>query len=110
MMRETGIDETATVIQVDVSAEVYLRHKEDPLHLLLTFCLSSDHLTEAEDPVERFMEIAQETVNEPWNLKSSRFILSNDKWDKYIIDTSEIQAVTLHAPALDDIMRKLEEL
>lgn len=109
MMREPNVPDDASVVVIDVGMEVYLRHRPDPIHVLGTFQFNLDHLDQ-EDLLESFMGIVTQTCKSVMNSKDDlRFVLSDRNSNKFMIETAEIQGISLLAPSLDTLKQAVDE-
>jgi hypothetical protein len=116
-MRETGIPEGAPTVTLDLQMLVYVRGREDPINFLGSFCFQRAHLEEEVDddgdPTtarKSFMDIAGNTVKSVLLDRSAPLaVLSDRNESMFIIQTDEIQGVSLLAPAPNTIMDAMEE-
>ena len=113
MMKETNPGE-GELVCVDVQIYIYLKDRPDPLDLNVTFKLLKAHLEvdddgqPLEDPVEMFMDIVVNTFHTAMNdREKKRLILSDQKWNKFLVNVDDIQAVSLMTPT-DQVERALE--
>lgn len=109
MMRENDIPEDAQRVTIDLGMEVYLRHRPDPINLVGTFQFGAHHL-DPEDLLESFMTIVTHTVKNVMNSRDEhRFVLSDRNANKFVIETSEIQAMSLLAPSTETITKAVQD-
>lgn len=98
MMEELGLSDDAPRVIVSVGLEIYLRHREDPIHCLGTFRFSREHL-ETENKLDNFMTIVTNTFAAAIDDKKvTRIILSDKKFNKFMIQSEDILAVSILAP------------
>jgi len=109
MIKEPNIPDEALRVTLDVQLEVYLRNRTDPLQCLGTFYFSQEHLDE-DDLVESFMAIVTNTLRAvSFDRSQPMAVLSDRNGNKFMIETSEIQAVSVLAPATNTITKAIEE-
>ena len=109
MIREPNIPDEATRVTLDVQLEVYLRHRTDPLLCLGTFYFSKEHLDD-DDLVESFMSIVTNTLRSvSFDRSQPMAVLSDRNGNKFMIETSEMQAVSVLAPTTNTITKAIEE-
>jgi hypothetical protein len=108
MMRETDLPEEAETVILDANTEVYLRHREDPVRVLCTFCFNREHL-ENDDPVESFMGIVTSTIRNAINDRTKPLlILSDGAGNKTVLESSEVQGISVQAPSTNTILEAME--
>jgi len=109
MMREPNIPEDASAVIIDVGMELYLRHRPDPLHILGTFQFNVEHL-DPDDLLESFMGIVTQTLKSVMNSKDEqRFILSDRLANKFMVETAEIQSISLLAPSVETVQQAVKD-
>ena len=108
MIREANIPEGAETVTLDAHVEVYLRHREDPVRLLATFQFQREHLRE-DAPGDSFLGIVNATVSDALNDRSQPLLyLSDDMGTEVMVETAEVQAVSVHAPETNTILEAME--
>lgn len=109
MMREPNIPDDVKQVIIDVGMEIYLRHRPDPINLIGTFQFGVHHL-DSDDLLESFMGIVTHTVKGVMNSKEDhRFVLSDRHSNKFVIETAEIQAMSLLAPSVETISEAVQD-
>lgn len=108
MRRKEGADE-GTMFTQPVSYEIYLKGREEPVQALATFELPKEMLTEGRE-LESFMEITTSHVLQTIDVvREHRFMLSDERFNKYIVMTDHIQAISIHAPEEQTLMEALND-
>ena len=109
MIKEPNIPEGAQTVTLDVTLEVYLRNRPDPLNLVGTFYFNREHLDDG-DLVESFMAIVSNTVRSAITDRSSPLmILSDKRGNKFFVELGEVQAISALAPDPNTIMEVLTD-
>jgi hypothetical protein len=109
VIREPNIPEDATKVILDVSMEVYLRGRHDPLQCVGSFYFNREHLDE-DDLVESFMGIVTSTFRSAiFDRSAPLVVLSDRNGNKFLIETSEMQAVSVLAPSPKTIGEAIEQ-
>lgn len=97
-MYESDMTDETPKIKVDVTMEIYLQGKDDPIRPVITFCFDRTRLEEGNE-LSSFMNIATLTLKEIWDRKSEPwFILSDRLFNKFVIPTDQVQGVSILAP------------
>ena len=109
MIKEPNIPDEAQRVTLDVQLEVYLRERTDPLLCLGTFYFNKDHLDD-EDLIESFMSIVSNTFRSAiFDRSQPLVILSDRNGNKFLIETSEMQAVSVLAPTTNTIVKAIKD-
>ncbi len=104
MMREPDLPSGAITVTIDVTMEVYLKDRQDPISYIGTFFFNRDHLNE-DALLESFMSIVTRTLRSVIDDRSeTMFILSDVRSNKFLILTDEIQAISILAPSEETIL------
>lgn len=109
MMKERGADPEAETAAIDVTYEIYLVGRDDPVSVNATFELRRDLMRtghEVEDFQEQAINYALRTID---IVREHRLILSDRFYNKFIFKTDELQAVSILAPSPENLIRMLEE-
>lgn len=108
-MRQRHGEEGAALFVQPVQYEIYLKGREDPVCALATFELNKEMLTEGRE-LEGFMEITTNHLLQTIDVvREHRFLLSDEKFNKFVVLTDHIQAVSILAPSEETLMRSLED-
>jgi len=107
-MREPNIPDGAQTVTIDVTLEVYVREREDPIQAVGTFFFQRSHLRD-DDLVESFMSIVGNTLRGTMEDRTRPIIIFSDRQgSKFLIESTEVQAVSAHAPGADTILKAIE--
>lgn len=88
--------------------EVYLRGRHDPLQCVGSFYFNREHLNE-DDPAGSFMGIVATTFRSAiFDRSQPLLILSDRRNNTFLVETSEIQAVSVLAPSPKTIEEAIE--
>jgi hypothetical protein len=108
LIREPNIPEGAETVTLDVTMEVYLRDRADPLNVVGTFYFQREHLDD-DDLVESFMGIVSNTIRSAiFDRSQPLIILSNELGNKFFVELSEVQAISALAPSANTIGDAIE--
>jgi|SRR5882672_10017141 len=109
-MYERNMDETDEKVVLPVDLEVFLAGREEPLRPRLTFVFKKEHLGEDDsEKINLFMGIVSSTLTAVLDDRTEpRFVLSDEKSNKFMIQTDQVQAINLYAPT-EEIWKALEE-
>jgi hypothetical protein len=95
-------------IKIDTLFEFYLRGRDDPLHVPLTFNFKRELLDEGVELAD-FQSVCVNTVLSIIDAKAGqRMVFSDRKFNKFVIVTDDVQAVSILAPAEETILRAIE--
>jgi hypothetical protein len=95
-------------IKVDTLFEFYLRHRDDALQVPLTFNFNRELLDEGAELAD-FQSVCVNTVLSILDAKAgTRMVFSDRKFNKFVIMTDDVQAVSILAPEEATIMRAIE--
>ena len=101
--------ESTSMVQVDITYLVYLKHREEPINFNATLVFDRGHLEEGFE-VRDVMQLAQHHLLSTIDVvREHRFILSNDRFDKGVFLTDEIQAISILAPGEETLKKAMEE-
>jgi len=109
LIKEPNIPEGAQTVTLDVTLEVYLKNRPDPLNLVGTFYFNRDHL-EDDDLVESFMGIVSNTIRSAVMDRSSPLlVLSDSLGNKFFLELNEVQAISALAPDPNTIVEAMTD-
>lgn len=107
MMKERDNDSAGKVI-VNLTYEIYLKGREEPINQLVTFEIDPAHLDEGQE-LDDFMQIAvKHALQTIDTVGEHRLIYSDERFNKGIYLTEHIQAITILAPDEAEFVRSLE--
>ena len=107
MMKETNNESTGKVV-VNVTYLVYLKGRDEPVNQIVSFELDPDHL-ETGAELESFMQIAiRHALSTLDVVREHRLILSDERFNKGIYLTDQIQAINILAPDEDNFLKLIE--
>jgi hypothetical protein len=108
-MREPDIPEGAETVTLDVELEIYLQRRSDPIQCIGTFYFQREHLVD-DDLAESFMALVANTLRSVMEDRTRPLVIFSDRYgNKFLIEASEVQAMSAHAPTSDTIMEALKE-
>jgi hypothetical protein len=108
MMKETNNNGDPKV-RVNVDVLVYLKYREEPIRQLVTFELDPTHLDEDQE-LEDFMQIALRHVLATIDVvREHRLILSDERFNKGVFLTEQIQAISILAPDEETLLGLLKD-
>jgi hypothetical protein len=108
MMKDRGLPESEETVQIDVTYEIYLKHRDDPVNFNATFEVRKEAIRPGSE-VEDVMNMATSQVFATIDVvREHRFILSDRNFNKGIFLTDDIQAVSILAPSEERIMEAME--
>lgn len=107
MIRERNSpDPDSETMVVNVSYEVYLKGREDPVRAVGCFEVRKDAIS-PEDPVESFMEIvSRHCLSTIDVVREHRFMLSDQLFNKSFFLTDHIQGISVAAPS-ESLLKEL---
>jgi 1,2-phenylacetyl-CoA epoxidase PaaB subunit len=106
-MKERKSEEDET-FAIDVAEEVYLKGREEPVRVNTTFELRKDSINR-ETPVEDVMGMATSHCLATFDVRAEhRYILSDQRHNKFIFLTDEVQGVSILAPDESTVLEALE--
>lgn len=95
-------------LKIDTLFEFYLRGRDDPLTVPLTFNFRRELLDEGVELAD-FQSVCVNTVLAQIDAKAGmRMVFSDRMFNKFVIVTDDIQAVSILAPAEETILRAIE--
>jgi len=107
-MIEPNIPDGAQRVTIDVAVEVYLKGHQESFRCIGTFQFNRLHLDE-ENPLEHTMGIITHTLVESINdRRQPDIILSDQNANKFLVESDEIQAVSIMAPSMERFLQMLE--
>lgn len=96
-------------IQQTIQYEVYLRGREEPISLNVSFELRKELFEEGQE-LDNLMQMAtQHLLGTIDVVREHRWILSDEKFNKFVILADELQAVSILAPEEKTLMEALEQ-
>jgi hypothetical protein len=96
------------LVQQDITFLIYLKHREEPINFNATLVFNREHLKDGRE-MRDLMELAKGHVLSTIDIvREHRYILSNDRFDKAIFLTEEVQAITILAPSEETLQKTLE--
>ena len=108
-MKERKQDETDETFQIDIPQEIYLRHRDEPIHINSTFVLRKDSIEQPDSPLEEVMHMATSHLLSTIDVvREHRYILSDQRHNKFILLTDELQGVSILAPDESTVKEALE--
>lgn len=89
--------------------EVYLKGRDEPVAVNATFELRKETLEDGKE-LEGMMQIATNHLMATLDVvREHRFILSDERFNKFVFLTEEMQAVSILAPDRDTLLEALED-
>jgi hypothetical protein len=108
MMRDEKRESYDGTIIVDATYEFYLRGRDDPIQVPATFQFNADMLDAGEE-LSDFQSICVNTVLALMDNKAAhRMVFSDRMFNKIVIVTDDVQAVSVLAPSESTIQRAIE--
>lgn len=110
MMRErNNSSEPSDLAAINMTFEVYLKHRESPVNVNATFEIRKEVLKDGSE-LESLMQVAANHILSTIDVVAEhRLIFSDERFNKMFFMTDEIQAVSILAPDEETILKALEE-
>lgn len=107
-MRQRNTDALDDLLRMTLPYEIYIVGREDPIRTTGTFEINKSILRDGEE-LESFMEIATNHLLQTIDVvREHRFMLSDERFNKTVVLTDHIQAVSIQAPDDATFMAALE--
>lgn len=107
MLKDRNSESTDT-ITIDITYEVYLKGRDEPILTLATFELAREIFTEGQE-VQDVVRCAENHIRATIDVVSEhRWFVSDGSFNKSIFLTDQIQAISIHAPSRETVMKALE--
>lgn len=109
-MRQRDTDGgSSDLLKHTVTYEIYLKGREDPVRTNATFEFKKEMLTEGQE-LEDFMQVAVNHLLTTIDIvREHRYMLSDERFNKFIALTDEMQAVSILAPDEETLLKALED-
>jgi hypothetical protein len=108
-MKERRADETDETFSIDIPQEIYLRYRDEPIHINSTFELRKDSIDNPDAPLQEVMHMATSHLLSTIDVvREHRYILSDRRHNKFILLTDELQGVSILAPDEQTVKDALE--
>lgn len=109
MIEQPDLGEDVTVFTLDVDLEFFLRYREDPILVRTTFVMDREVLSDSDNPLETFMDYLESAVLSVLDTRGEeRYVFSDERFNKRIISTAEIQGISILAPDLSNLQTHLQ--
>lgn len=106
-LKDTEAD--TDVVALDISYELYLKHRDDPVRVLATFEIERANFTSGSE-LETLIEFAFNHVRTVVDLREQhRFIVSDRMLNKSVFMADQIQGYSILAPERATVLKALEE-
>lgn len=107
-MHERNSPGGETFVQT-ITYEVYLKGRDEPIAVNGTFELRKDMLEDGKE-LEGMMQVALNHLLATVDVvREHRFTLSDERYNKFVFMTEEIQGVSILAPSRESLMQALED-
>lgn len=104
-------DDDEVTIKVPVDFEFYLRNRVDPIQIhRIVFPVSRDTFEgQPEDDLEAFVDFCLQSILAVIDVRGEeRFVFTDERQNKFIVKTSEIQSISVLAPDASTIQDLLD--